>query len=88
MSEARDIELAAVAARAGDVDWCLIGAERSRRDGAPHRRVPGAAASRSPPIRPSSWPASTARTGERLIDGATYLFTNEYEWALLQQKTG
>lgn len=23
-----------------------------------------------------------------LIDGATYLFTNEYEWALLQEKTG
>jgi adenosine kinase len=24
----------------------------------------------------------------RLIDGATYLFTNEYEWGLLLQKTG
>jgi adenosine kinase len=24
----------------------------------------------------------------RLIDGAAYLFTNEYEWGLLQQKTG
>ncbi len=27
----------------------------------------------------------SART---LIDGATYLFTNEYEWGLLREKTG
>ncbi len=27
-------------------------------------------------------------TGLQLIEGAAYLFTNEYEWALLQQKSG
>ena len=46
------------------------------------------AASRSSPIPPSSWPSPTAPFIRKLIDGADYLFTNEYESHLTETKTG
>ena len=37
---------------------------------------------------PAAGPACTASEIRELIDGATYLFTNDYEWDLLLQKSG
>ena len=62
--------------------------ERPRGDAPAHRRVPVPRRSRSPPTRRSSWRAWTATRSATLIDGAAYLFTNEYEAALTEQKTG
>ena len=50
--------------------------------------MPRRAASRSPPTPPSSSPGWTASEIRALIDGAAYLFTNEYEKGLIEQKTG
>ena len=88
MSEAREIELGPVAERVGGLDLVVVGAERPRGDAAPHRGVP---VPRHPvrrgPVASSSraWTATSIR---QLIDGAAYLFTNEYEAALTEQKTG
>ena len=78
MSEAREIELA-VADRVGDLDLVMIGAndpdamvrhtEECRALGIPVRRRP------LPAARPDG-----RRDVAELIDGAAYLFTNEYEW--------
>ena len=70
----------------GRPDLVLIGADDP---GAMVNHTASAATAASPsrPTRASSWPASTA-TPRQLIVGAKYLFTNEYEWGLLQQKTG
>ena len=50
--------------------------------------MPRSSAWRSPPTRRSSWPGCPASEIRKLIDGATYLFTNDYEWDLLLQKSG
>ena len=87
MAEAREIELA----RRRPGRRPRPGADqrqRPRGDGPAHRGVPGAAASRSPPTPRSSWPGWTGRTIRRLSTAPRYLFTNDYEWELLQQKTG
>ena len=44
--------------------------------------------SRSPPTPPSSWPGWTASQVRALVDGAAYLFCNEYEATLTEHKTG
>lgn len=87
MSEAREIELAPLAARVGGLDLVLIGAndpegmlrhtQECRDRGYPFAADPSQqlAFSDGPSIR-------------RLIEGATYLFSNEYEAALTEQKTG
>ena len=87
MSEARNIELAPVVEAVGDVDVVLIGAndpgamlrhsEECRFRGYPFAADPSQQLARmeGPEITP-------------LIEGATYLFTNEYESALIEQKTG
>lgn len=87
MSEARDIELGPVSDRVGGLDLVLIGAndpeamlrhtEECRFRGIPFAADPSQqlAAMAGPEIR-------------NLIDGAAYLFTNEYEAALTEQKTG
>ncbi|MEE2035151.1 carbohydrate kinase family protein [Rhodococcus chondri] len=86
MSEAREISIADVVSRHG-VELVLIGAndpdamirhtDECRRLGVPFVADPS---------------QQLARLGgseaARLIDGAEYLFTNEYEWGLLLQKTG
>lgn len=87
MSEARDIELRPVVDRVGDPDLVIIGptdpegmlrhTDECRERDYPFAADPSQQLARmdGPEIR-------------RLIDGATYLFTNEYEAALTEQKTG
>ena len=87
MSEAREIELAPLADRVGGLDLVLIGAndpegmlrhtQECRDRGYPFVADPSQqlAFSDGPTIR-------------RLIEGATYLFSNEYEAALIERKTG
>lgn len=87
MSEAREISLAPIAERLGGLDMVLVGADdpqamlrhsdEARRMGVPFVADPSQqlALMEGPDIR-------------KLIEGATYLFTNEYEAALCQQKTG
>jgi len=87
MSEAREIELAPLAERVGGLDLVLIGAndpaamvrhtEECRFRGFPFAADPSQQLARmeGPQIR-------------ELIEGAAYLFTNEYESALIKQKTG
>src|SRR5690242_2475449 len=87
MSEARNIELAPVAARLGGVDLVLVSAndpeamlrhtEECRLRGYPFAADPSQQLARM--------------SGEEvrgLIDGAAYLLTNEYEKELLENKTG
>ena len=87
MSEARDIELGPVAARVGGLDLVVISpndpdamlrhTEECRQRGIAFAADPSQQMARmdGPAIR-------------QLIDGAAYLFTNEYESALMAQKTG
>lgn len=87
MSEARNIELRPVVDRVGRADVVLIGAndpeamlrhtEECRFRGYPFAADPSQQLARmdGDEIRP-------------LIEGATYLFANEYEAALIEQKTG
>lgn len=87
MSEARDIELAALSKNAGGLDLVLIGAndpeamvrhtDECRLLGIPFAADPSQQLARL-----------SGDDAKKLIEGATYLFTNEYEWGLLQQKTG
>ncbi|WP_068165109.1 carbohydrate kinase family protein [Rhodococcus phenolicus] len=86
MSEARDISLAEVVKTHG-VDLVLVGANdpdamARHTDECRELGVPFAADPSQQLARLSGDEAA------RLIDGAAYLFTNEYEWGLLQQKTG
>ncbi|OQQ38573.1 carbohydrate kinase family protein [Prescottella equi] len=87
MSEAREIEIAAVAKAAGDLDLVLVGANDPaamlrHTDECRLLGIPFAA-------DPSQQLARLAGDdAKKLIQGAKYLFTNEYEWGLLQQKTG
>ncbi|MFM1722233.1 MULTISPECIES: carbohydrate kinase family protein [Rhodococcus] len=87
MSEAREIEIAAVAKSAGSVDLVLVGAndpdamlrhtDECRLLGIPFAADPSQQLARL-----------SGDDAKKLIQGAKYLFTNEYEWGLLQQKTG
>ena len=88
MREARDIELGPVADRIGGLDLVLIGANDPE---AMLRHTEECRTARLPvrsPTRPSRSPGWTAPGSASSIDGATYLFTNEYEAALAEQKTG
>ncbi|WP_373291642.1 carbohydrate kinase family protein [Nocardia camponoti] len=86
MSEARDIDIAAVAAE-HDVDLVLVGANDPDAMVAHTRqaREQGLAFAADPSQQLARLDGDQAA---ELIDGATYLFTNKYEWALLLQKTG
>ncbi|GMA19395.1 carbohydrate kinase family protein [Arsenicicoccus piscis] len=87
MKEARFIELGPVAARVGHLDLVVIGpndpeAMIRHTDECRSRGIPFAA-------DPSQQLAFMDGPGIRkLIDGADYLFTNEYESYLAEQKTG
>jgi len=87
MQEARDIELGPVVERVGPVDLVLVGANDPEAmlrhtEECRYRRIPFAA-------DPSQQLARMHGDEIRLlIDGAAYLFTNEYEAALTEQKTG
>ncbi|GAA0325137.1 carbohydrate kinase family protein [Actinoallomurus spadix] len=85
MSEARQIELQPIAERVGGIDLVLIGAddpdamirhtEECRARGIAFAADPSQQLARMDDVR-------------ELIDGAAYLFTNEYEASLCEQKTG
>jgi adenosine kinase len=87
MGEARDIELGPVAQRVGGLDLVLVGANdpdamMRHTDECRQRGVAFAA-------DPSQQLARMHRDEIRqLVDGAAYLFTNEYEAALTERKTG
>jgi adenosine kinase len=87
MSEARDIKLADIVSRTGTPDLVIIGAND------PDAMFLYTEECRSLGLAFAADPSQQlARlSGEeirRLIDGATYLFTNDYEWDLLLQKSG
>ncbi len=87
MQEARDIELGPVVERVGAVDLVLIGANDPEAmlrhtEECRYRHIPFAA-------DPSQQLARMHGEEIRLlVDGAEYLFTNEYEAALTEKKTG
>ncbi|WP_283133794.1 carbohydrate kinase family protein [Rhizohabitans arisaemae] len=87
MAEAREIELGPIAARSGGLDLVVISpndpdamvrhTDECRTRGIPFLADPSQQLARmeGPEVR-------------RLVDGAAYLFTNDYEKALVEQKTG
>jgi len=87
MAEARDIELAPLVARHGELELVLIGADDPdamlrHSDGCRSLGIPFAADPSQQLARLNGAQAA------QLIAGATYLFTNDYEWDLLLRKTG
>ena len=87
MSEARNIKLADLVAAQGEPELVIIGAndpeamflhtEECRELGLPFAADPSQQLARL-----------SGEEIRRLIDGAAYLFTNDYEWDLLLQKSG
>ncbi len=87
MSEARDISLADVVKQVGTPELVIVGAndpeamflhtEECRKLGLAFAADPSQQLARL-----------SGEEIRRLIDGATYLFTNDYEWDLLLQKSG
>ena len=87
MSEAREIELGPIARRVDGLDLVLVGAN----DPEAMRRHTEECRSRGIPFvaDPSQQLAFAGGADIRdLVEGATYLFTNEYEAHLTEQKTG
>ena len=87
MTEARDIELAPIAARVGGLDLVVVGPND------PEAMLRHTDECRARGYRFAADPSQQlARMGRdeirALVDGATYLFTNEYEAALTESKTG
>ncbi|MFE9553418.1 carbohydrate kinase family protein [Streptomyces sp. NPDC006692] len=87
MSEARQIELKAVADRVGGLDLVLISADDPEAmlrhtEECKTRSIPFAADFSQQIVRMSG---DDIRT---LLEGATYLFSNEYEKGLIENKTG
>jgi adenosine kinase len=87
MSEARDIELAPVAKRVGSADIVLIGPNdpEGMLRHTDECRQRGYVFAADPSQQLARMDGTEIRA---LIDGATYLFTNEYEAALTEHKTG
>jgi adenosine kinase len=87
MSEARNIKLADVVSRTGTPDLVIIGANDP--DAmflhTEECRALGLAFAADPSQQLARLSGDEIR---KLIDGATYLFTNDYEWDLLLQKSG
>lgn len=87
MSEARNIELRPVVDRVGRADVVLIGAN----DPEAMLRHTEECRFRDYPFAADPSQQLARMDGEEikpLLEGATYLFTNEYESALIEQKTG
>ncbi|GAB7037980.1 MULTISPECIES: carbohydrate kinase family protein [Catenuloplanes] len=87
MAEARNIELAPVAERNGGIDLVLVGAND------PAAMVRHSEECRERGIRFAADPSQQLARVEggdvlKLIEGAEFLFTNEYEKSLLESKTG
>ncbi|WP_030679546.1 carbohydrate kinase family protein [Streptomyces sp. NRRL B-1347] len=87
MSEARLIELKTVADRVGGLDLVLIGAD----DPEAMLRHTEECRSRNIPFAADFSQQIARMNGDEirtLMDGATYLFSNEYEKGLIESKTG
>lgn len=87
MSEARLIELQSVAERVGRLDLVLIGAD----DPEAMMRHTEECRSRGIPFAADFSQQIARMDGEEirgLLEGATYLFSNEYEKGLIESKTG
>lgn len=87
MSESRELDLAVVASRVGGLDLVLIGADD------PEAMMKHSQACRDLGIPfiadPSQQlPRLDAEQTRAVIEGATYLFNNEYEAQLIEQRTG
>jgi adenosine kinase len=87
MSQARNIKLADVASRVGTPDLVIIGANDPEAMflHTEECRQSGLAFAADPSQQMAYMKGDEIR---RLINGAAYLFTNDYEWDLLLQKTG
>ena len=87
MAEARDIELAPLAARYGTLDYVVVAPNDPD---AMLRHTDEARALGVPVVADPSQQLARMEGPEirRLVEGAAYLFCNEYEWALMSQKTG
>ncbi len=87
MSEAREISVSDVIAETGTPDLVLIGADdpEAMLRHTDECRALGIPFAADPSQQLARLDGAQARA---LIEGATFLFTNEYEWGLLQQKTG
>ncbi|MGV0636135.1 carbohydrate kinase family protein [Mycolicibacillus trivialis] len=87
MSQARDISLAGLVADGGAPELVIVGAndpEAMFRHTAECREL-GLPFAADPSQQLARLTGEEIRT---LVDGATYLFTNDYEWDLLLSKTG
>jgi adenosine kinase len=87
MSEAREIELEPVARRVGDVDYVLVGPN----DPEAMLRHTDECRDRGYPFIADPSQQLAFGDGEMvrdLVDGAAILFSNEYESALIEKKTG
>jgi len=87
MSEARHIELGPIAARAGGLDLVVV----SPNDPEAMLRHTEECRTRGMPF--AADPSQQLHFGDdrlirQLVEGATYLFCNDYEAALIEQKTG
>ncbi|HKG48947.1 MAG TPA: carbohydrate kinase family protein [Actinomycetales bacterium] len=87
MSEAREIELAPLAARVGSLDLVVIGANdpEAMLRHTEECRARGYAFAADPSQQLAFADGPFIR---RLVEGATWLFSNEYEASLTEQKTG
>jgi len=87
MSEAREIKLADVVSRTGTPELVIVGADDP--DAmflhTEECRTLGLAFAADPSQQLARLSGEEIR---KLIDGAAYLFTNDYEWDLLLQKSG
>ena len=87
MAEARSIELKPVADRAGGLDLVLIGADdpQAMVRHTQECRTRGYAFAADPSQQLARLEGEDIR---EIVDGAAYLFSNEYEAALIESKTG
>ena len=87
MSQSADIKLADVVARTGTPDLVIVGANdpAAMFQLTEECRTLGLTFAADPSQQLARLSGEEIRT---LIDGATYLFTNDYEWDLLLQKSG
>ncbi|TWD83196.1 adenosine kinase [Kribbella amoyensis] len=87
MAEARELDLGAIHAATGGIDLVLVGADD------PDGMLRHTALAKEHGIALAADPSQQLARMEgeqikQLIDGATYLFSNEYESGLMVQKTG
>jgi adenosine kinase len=87
MAEARELDLGAIHAAAGGIDLVLIGADdpEGMLKHTELAKANGIAVAADPSQQMARMDGADIR---RLVDGATYLFSNEYEAGLMVQKTG